>query len=168
MLKSTTLEDTRIRAENARALDALFAPAGVAVIGATDRSGSVGRAVFENLQCGYTGHLLPVNPNRETVFGVPCVADPSQTEKPVELAVIAVPAAAVPDAVIASARAGCRAAVVLTAGFQEVGGDGVERALRGVELHHSAPQTATRARLDYSHTHTRTTQHNKIKHKKIK
>jgi acetate---CoA ligase (ADP-forming) len=127
VLKSTTLEDTRIRAENARALDALFAPAGVAVIGATDRSGSVGRAVFENLQCGYTGHLLPVNPNRETVFGVPCVADPSQTEKPVELAVIAVPAAAVPDAVIASARAGCRAAVVLTAGFKEVGGDGVER-----------------------------------------
>lgn len=127
VLKSTTLEDTRLRAEDTRTLDALFCPAGVAVIGATERPGSVGRAVFENLQRGYTGYLLPVNPNRPTVLGVPCVTDPAKAAEPIELAVIAVPAPAVPDAIVASAAAGCRAAVVLTAGFKEVGGEGVQR-----------------------------------------
>lgn len=124
VLKATTLERTRLRADASRSLDALFAPAAVAVVGASEREGSVGRAVFANLQATFTGRLIPVNPTRDSVLGTACVPRVADIADGIDLAVVAVPAAAVPDTVAACAAAGARAAVVLSAGFKEVGAEG--------------------------------------------
>jgi len=65
------------------------------VIGATERPGSVGRALWENLR-GFRGRVFPVNPKRATVLGQPAFAAISDVPEPVDLAVIATPAATVP------------------------------------------------------------------------
>ena len=114
-------------------LESLFAPEAIAVIGATDREGSVGRAIFENLGREFTGEVVPVNPGRETVLGQRCY--PSVTAgPPVDLAVIVLPTDAVVDALEEAAEAGVRQVVVITAGFSETGSDGAarERRLRAV------------------------------------
>lgn len=124
VLKATTLERTRLRADASRSLDALFAPAAVAVVGASEREGSVGRAVFSNLQATFAGRLIPVNPTRDSVLGTACVARVADIADGIDMAVVAVPAAVVPETVAACAAAGARAAVVLSAGFKEVGAEG--------------------------------------------
>ena len=115
------------------ALPGLFTPDRVAVIGATDREGSIGRALLENLLDGYEGELVGVNPSRQSVLGVPCVGSIAAAG-PVDLAVVAVPAAAAVDVVREAAEAGVENVVVITAGFGEADGDGEarERALREV------------------------------------
>lgn len=112
-----------------RNLDALFRPRSVAVIGASERAGSIGRLLVQNLvQAGFAGPITPVNPKHESVQGLrayPSVADmPSAPD----LAIIAIPAAAAPQTVAELARTGTRAAVVISAGF-EGNGRGLERAL---------------------------------------
>ncbi len=105
------------------ALDAAFAPRSVALIGATERPGSVGRAVLQNLS-SYEGAVYPVNPNRPSVLGrrsFPTLASIGETP---DLAVIATPAATVPGVVRECAAAGVRAAVILSAGFRETGPTG--------------------------------------------
>ena len=104
----------------------LFAPEAVAVVGATDREGAVGRAILENLQADYDGEIVPVNPNREAVLGLECYADVA-TAPPVDLSVIVVPPPIVLDAIRESAEAGVENVVVITAGFSETGGEGATR-----------------------------------------
>jgi acetyltransferase len=113
-------------------LSALFAPDRVAVVGATDRDGSVGRAVFENLLDGFDGEVVPVNPTRETILGHRCVDGVGDVDA--DLAVVVVPATAVVDVVREAGEAGYEAAVVVTAGFGETGAEGAarERDLRDV------------------------------------
>ncbi|KAB7514083.1 acetate--CoA ligase family protein [Halosegnis rubeus] len=108
----------------------LFAPDRVAVVGATEREGSVGRAVTENLLDGYAGTTVPVNPRRETVLGEPCLD--AVAEADADVAVIAVPPDSVVDVIDECGEAGVANVVVLTAGFGETGADGAarERALR--------------------------------------
>lgn len=111
-------------------LDSLLAPRSLAVIGASDREGSVGRAVMENLiRGGYRGHLYPVNPRLPTVLGLK--AHPSILEIPesVEAAVVAVRASEVDGILGECARKNARAVTVLSAGFKECGEAG--RALQG-------------------------------------
>jgi len=117
-------------------LEALFRPASVAVVGATDREGSVGRAIFENL-AGFGGDVVAVNPNRETVLGRVCYPSLAAAP-PVELAVIAIPAEAAVEAVREAAETGVEAVVVITAGFAETGAAGLnrERALAAVAAEH--------------------------------
>ncbi|MFO1077088.1 MAG: acetate--CoA ligase family protein [Planctomycetota bacterium] len=109
-------------------LDGLFRPRSVAVVGASRRSGSIGRQIVQNLvQGGFTGPVYPVNPNAEVVCSVP--AHPSVNAIPgaVDLAVLAVP----PDIVLKVAeqcgRKGVKGLVVITAGFREIGGEGTVR-----------------------------------------
>ncbi|MEY4674976.1 MAG: hypothetical protein RL148_2760 [Planctomycetota bacterium] len=109
-------------------LDGLFRPRAVAVVGASRRPGSIGRQIVANLlQGGFTGPVYPVNPNAEVVHSVPAYASVKAIPGPVDLAVLVVP----PDAVLATAeqcgRKGVRGLVVITAGFREIGGEGVER-----------------------------------------
>jgi acetyltransferase len=113
-------------------LSALFAPDRVAVVGATDRDGSVGRAVFENLLDGFEGETVPVNPTRETVLGYRCLDHVADVDA--DLAVVVVPASAVVDVIREAGEAGCEAAIVITAGFGETGTEGAarERELRDV------------------------------------
>ena len=113
-------------------LTPLFEPAAVAVIGATERPGAVGGVLVGNmLAAGYRGELFAVNPKYRAVQGVPCFAAIGKVPRRVDLAVIATPAATVPEVIEQCGRAGVRAAVVISAGFSEVGPAGakLERAL---------------------------------------
>jgi len=103
-------------------LDRLFRPRSVAVFGASDRDEAVGAQVFRNLLAGdFQGPVYPVNPKRRRVQGRDCFPDLEAIGKPVDLAVIATPAPTVPDVVARCGEYGVRAAVVLSAGFDEVG-----------------------------------------------
>ncbi|ERJ04822.1 Acetyl-CoA synthetase protein [Halorhabdus tiamatea SARL4B] len=106
-------------------LDTLFAPERVAVVGATESDGSVGRDVMENLLDGYEGDVVPVNPSSEEVFGLECYDDLTQTEG-VELAIVVVPPQIVNGVLRQAGEAGIRDVAVITAGFGESGSEGVE------------------------------------------
>ena len=107
-------------------LHRFFAPRSVALIGATERPGSVGQAVAANL-LAFPGEVHFVNPVRESVLGRPVVPRLDLLPTPPDLAVIATPAAGVADVIRDCAAAGVRAAVVLSAGFREVGEEGRAR-----------------------------------------
>ncbi|MCS5700200.1 bifunctional acetate--CoA ligase family protein/GNAT family N-acetyltransferase [Cyanobium sp. FGCU-52] len=107
-------------------LAALFSPASVAVIGASERHGSVGRTVLWNLiRSPFGGTVYPVNPRHHSVLGIRACPGVSAIPEPVDLAVIATPAATVPDLIEECAAAGVRSAIVLSAGFREVGAEGL-------------------------------------------
>lgn len=107
-------------------LDAFFAPSSVAVIGATDRVGSVGRSVLWNLMHGgFEGRIIPVNPRRSSVLGLPSFPTIGSILTPIDLAIIVTPASTVPDMIAECVAAGVQAAVVISAGFKERGPAGV-------------------------------------------
>ncbi|MFB6070211.1 MAG: acetate--CoA ligase alpha subunit [Halanaeroarchaeum sp.] len=104
----------------------LFAPERVAVVGATEREGSIGRAIMENL-ADFDGDVVPVNPKHETVFDVTAYENVGSIPDPVDLAVIVVPPSVAVDAVRDVAESGVRNVVVITAGFGETGSEGAAR-----------------------------------------
>ncbi|MFT5176542.1 MAG: acyl-CoA synthetase (NDP forming) [Gammaproteobacteria bacterium] len=107
-------------------LDALMAPRSVAVIGASDDATRIGgRPLHYLLERGFRGPLYPVNPRRETVQGVAALANIADAPGPVDLAVVAVPAAAVLTALEECAAKGVGAAVVFSSGFAEMGDEGL-------------------------------------------
>jgi acetyltransferase len=106
-------------------LGAMFAPKSVAVIGASEKPGSVGRALTENLQ-SFSGRVFPVNPNHPTILGQQTFSTINAVHEPVDLAVIATPAATVPEIVGECAAAGVKGAVIISAGFKECGPAGAE------------------------------------------
>jgi acyl-CoA synthetase (NDP forming)/GNAT superfamily N-acetyltransferase len=115
----------RERSADAASLRPLLAPRSVVVVGASERPGSVGHQVLVNiLGGGFTGTVLAVNPHRTSVLGVPCVASPADLAEAPDLAVVAVPAPAVPGVVRACGERGVRAVLLLTAGFGELGSSG--------------------------------------------
>jgi acetyltransferase len=105
-------------------LAAVFEPRRVALVGASDRPGTVGRLLWDNL-AGFPGEVLPVC-QAATVGGRAAYADLRDVPGDVDLAVIATPAATVPDIVRAAADKGVRAVVVLSAGFAEAGDEGAK------------------------------------------
>jgi acetyl coenzyme A synthetase (ADP forming)-like protein len=113
----------REQAASARSLEPLFAPRAVAVIGASRRPESVGRAIVGNLlRRGYRGRIYPVNPRADQIEGLACYPDVLSIGAPVDLAVIAVPAPQVEAAVLDCARSAVRCVVVISSGFAEAGG----------------------------------------------
>ena len=109
------------------ALQSFFAPTSVAVIGATDREGSVGRTVLANLLSpAFQGRVFAINPARKTVLGIPCFPKIAALPERVDLAVIVTPAATVPDVIHECVAADVASAIVISAGFREKGLDGVE------------------------------------------
>ena len=105
-------------------LGALLNPASIAVIGATERPQYGGRFVANLQATGFAGRIYPINPNRATVFGLPCYPDIGAVPEPVDLAAIIIPAERVHHALEQCAAAGSKAAVVISAGFAEVGDEG--------------------------------------------
>jgi acyl-CoA synthetase (NDP forming)/GNAT superfamily N-acetyltransferase len=105
----------------------LFAPAHVAVVGAGRDPTSPGRIILDNLQTGFGGRLSVVHPTRTEVDGVPAVADVAELDPVPDLAVVAVPAEAVVGVIDACGGAGVRSAIVISSGFAEEGGAGIER-----------------------------------------
>jgi acyl-CoA synthetase (NDP forming)/GNAT superfamily N-acetyltransferase len=115
----------RDRTAEHRSLRPMLAPASVAVVGAGRRPGSIGHEVLRALvDGGFTGPVYPVNPHATEIAGRKAFGSVAAIGEPVDLAVVAVPAAAVEAAMADCAAAGVRAAVVLTSGLGEVGGDG--------------------------------------------
>jgi acyl-CoA synthetase (NDP forming) len=100
----------------------------VAVIGASRRPASFGGATFRHaLAAGFRGELYPVNPNVDFIGSRRASASVLDTPGPVELAIVAVPAATVPEVARDCARAGVAGLVVITAGFAEAGAEGAAR-----------------------------------------
>ncbi len=121
-----SMSDIRIEASSdarARPLDFLFAPRAVAVVGATEKAGSVGRAVLENLR-EFSGAVYPVNPKRPSVLGIPAFPSLGALPGRVDLAIIATPAPTVPGIIRECAACGVKGAIILSAGFKECGADG--------------------------------------------
>jgi len=113
-----------LRSDNRESLQRLFSPASVAVIGATDRLGSVGHTVLQNLVGSYNGRIYAVNPGRKQVCGLPSYASVGKLPEAVDLAVIVIPAAAVPAAVGECVASKVASIVVISAGFKEKGPEG--------------------------------------------
>ncbi|MDX1429955.1 MAG: CoA-binding protein, partial [Rhodothermales bacterium] len=109
-----------------RPLDAIFAPDSVAVIGATERPGSVGRTILWNLiSNSFGGTVYPVNPKRPSVLGIKAYRSIADVPDRVDLAVIVTPARTVPGVVRECAEAGVQGAIIISAGFKEIGPEGV-------------------------------------------
>jgi acetyltransferase len=111
----------------AEQLKTIFAPRSVAVIGASAKPQSLGRAVFANLLfAGYFGCVYPVNTKAKSVLGVRAYPSVLDVPDEVDLAVVLVPAGYVPQVLKDAGEKGCKGAIVISAGFKEVGGDGAE------------------------------------------
>ncbi len=113
-------------------LSTLFEPATVAIIGASETSGSIGSTLVRNLlDADFAGTLYCVNPKHKTVFGRECHASVEAIPQRLDLAVICTPAATVPAIVESCGRAGCRHVMVISGGFAESGPRGatLERTL---------------------------------------
>lgn len=108
-------------------LQAFFSPRNVAVIGATDKPGSVGRTLLRNLvDSPFGGAVFPINPRRPHVLGIKAYPHLAAVPDHVDLAVIATPAPTVPGLIGECVAAGVEAAIVISAGFKEIGPDGLQ------------------------------------------
>ncbi len=116
-----------------RNLDKLLEPKSIALIGATPKPGSVGSVIARNLfHAGFAGPILPVNPKYDAIEGVFAYRDVASLPMVPDLAVICTPPETVPGLVAELGARGCKAAVVITAGFGELGegrGKELERAM---------------------------------------
>jgi len=100
-------------------------PRGVAVVGASSTPGKLGHAVLQNvMQYGYKGHIYPINPKADEILGLPTYPSVRNIPGPVDLAVILVPAKAVPGVIEECGQKEIKGAVVISAGFREVGREG--------------------------------------------
>src|SRR5581483_6939143 len=107
-------------------LDVFFAPKTVAVVGATENPGSVGRTILWNLMTSpFGGTVFPVNPKRPSVLGVKAYKNIEEVPEEVDLAVVVTPAASVPGIVGECGEQGVKGIVVISAGFKETGPAGV-------------------------------------------
>jgi acetyltransferase len=114
-------------------LDPFFHPRTVAVLGATATAGAVGSILMRNLlENPFGGVVYPINPKRRAVHGVHCYPALAAIPEPIDLAVIATPAATVPGLVRECVDRGVKAALVISAGFSELGAEGraLERQVR--------------------------------------
>jgi acetyltransferase len=119
----------------------MFSPRSVAVIGATEREGSVGRIVIRNLlQTSFGGTIFPVNPKWHSVLGLKAYSRLAKVPDEIDLAVIATPAKSVPDLVRECVAIGVKACIILSAGFKETG-------RKGAGLEQEILQDARRGRM---------------------
>lgn len=103
-------------------LEVFFRPRNVAVIGATEDPSSVGRSIMANLrQTQFPGAVYPINPKRSNVMGLPCYSRLGDIPTKVDLAVIATPARTVPAIIAECVAAGVEGAIIISAGFKEIG-----------------------------------------------
>ncbi len=113
-------------------LESFFQPRSIALIGATERVGSVGRAIWENLR-GFGGAVFPVNAKRAEILGVKAFPSIAALPEVPELVIIVTPAVTVPQIVEEAGAAGVKAVVVISAGFKETGAEGAELEKRVLE-----------------------------------
>ncbi len=115
----------RERLAAAQSLRPFLNPVSVAVVGASTRRGSIGNAIVVNLvRCGFTGPIYPVNPDAKEIEGLAAYPRISAIGRKVDLAVIAVPAAAVEGVVADACRASVHGVVIISSGFAEASAEG--------------------------------------------
>ncbi|MFN8379883.1 MAG: bifunctional acetate--CoA ligase family protein/GNAT family N-acetyltransferase [Anaerolineae bacterium] len=108
-------------------LDAIFFPKSVAVIGATDRPGSVGRTIVWNLiSSPFNGTVYPVNPTKTSILGIRAYPRIEDVPEQVDLAVIVTPPKTAPKLVEDAVKVGVRGFIIISAGFKETGPEGVK------------------------------------------
>ena len=120
-------------------LEALFSPHNIAVFGASDKQGSVGARVFQNLiDAGFRGGLYPINPKHNKIHGQRCYKSLDEVDATVDLAIIATPASTVLAIMRSCGEQDVAAAIVLSAGFREIGkkGQRLEDSLANIARHH--------------------------------
>ena len=106
-------------------LDSIFNPRSIAVIGASDREGSVGHTLMKNLtQLGYRGEVYPINIRKNEILGFKAFKSLDQLPETVDLAMIATPAKTVPNVLEQCGKAGILGVVIISAGFKEIGSEG--------------------------------------------
>lgn len=113
-------------------LDPFFRPRSIALVGATERAGSVGRAIWENLR-EFGGDVFPVNPKHAAICGTKAFANLAALPQVPDLVLIVTPARTVPQIVEEAGAAGARAVVIISAGFKETGSAGAELERRTLE-----------------------------------
>ena len=105
-------------------LDSFFNPRRIAIVGASER-GMYPAGILRNLlEYGYSGDIYPVNPKRQTVFGLPCYPDVTQTPQRADLAILTIPRRAVLPTLRQCLTAGIPAVLIITAGFAEADDEG--------------------------------------------
>jgi len=120
---------------NGAKLDKIFKPRSIAVIGASETIGSAGYRIFRNLiGSGYEGVVFPVNSKRESIQGVQAYPSINDVPKVVDLAIIVTPASVVCDIVEQCGIRGVKGILIISAGFKEIGPEGVAREKRLLEL----------------------------------
>lgn len=125
-----------------RNLKALFEPQSIAVVGASRRTEAVGYAIMKNLvNGGYKGKIYPVNPKADEVQGVKCVPAVADIPGVIDLAIFIIPSVAVPAELEACAKKGAKAAIIISAGFREVGSEGLklEKEVRRISDEYGIP-----------------------------
>ena len=116
-------------------LDRIFNPRSIAVIGASNKEGSVGYVLIKNLtELGYAGKVYPVNIQENEIHGLKAFKNVNELPETVDLAVIATPAKTVPDVVEQCGKAGIVGIIIISAGFKEIGAQGKALEERIVEL----------------------------------
>lgn len=113
-------------------LHAVFSPTSVAIIGASTQTGSVGNDIVKNLAASFTGKIYPVNPKGGELYNLPVFESVAKIKHSVDLAVICVPAAIVLEVLKQAGKKGIKAAIVISAGFKEVGNTELEAELVAV------------------------------------
>ena len=123
---SLTSPDNILRPRR-RQLDSIFSPQTIAIIGATEAPGSVGRTVLENLLAGgFAGQVYPVNPKRDKILGLKAYPDVKVLPTIPDVVVIITPPPTVPGIIRDCADFGVRGAIIISAGFKETGAAGAE------------------------------------------
>lgn len=117
--------DLIFRGRGRRAMDSIFGPRTVAVVGATEKEGSVGRTILWNLiSSPFGGVVFPVNAKRTSVLGIKAYPDLASVPEKVDLAVVITPAPAIPGIIGQCVELGIPGAVIISAGFKEIGEEG--------------------------------------------
>lgn len=107
-------------------LYSIFSPRTVAVVGATERINSIGRTILWNLiSTSFGGTIFPINPSRANVLGIKAYPNLAAVPEAIDLAIVVTPAASVPDIIGQCADVGVKGAIIISAGFKEVGPEGV-------------------------------------------
>ena len=118
----------------------MISPSSVAVLGASNRVGSVGNAVITNiLSGGFSGRVFPVNPSSDTILGMRCYSSILDIEHHIDLAVIITPSKVVPQVMEECGKKGVKTTIIISAGFKEIGEQGkvLEESIKRIAKNYS-------------------------------
>jgi len=105
-----------------------FSPKSIAVVGASNTRGKVGNTVLNNIiNSGYKGKIFPINPRADEICGLPCYESVLNVPDDIDIAIFVIPGKFVNKAAEECGKKGVKGLIIISAGFKEIGGEGVER-----------------------------------------